>query len=82
MSRRVHFEIEVGYDCLYQPACENAAGRDALADIDKPVEMTIYEHEVTCKRCLKALGLCHEPRRIEVCSALTETIGDPMRRAA
>jgi hypothetical protein len=57
MTRRVvHFEVEVGYDCLYQPACENAAGRDAIADIGRKVEMTPDEREVTCRKCLTALG--------------------------
>jgi hypothetical protein len=56
MRAPVHFEIEVGYGCLYQPACENAAGRDAIADLERDVEMTPIEAEVSCRRCLKALG--------------------------
>lgn len=57
MTRRVvHYQLEVGYECLYQPACQNAAGRDAITDIDRDVEMTTDDARVTCKRCLKALG--------------------------
>jgi hypothetical protein len=48
----VHFEVEVLFGTLYQPACENAAGRHG----DKPVEMSPHDDEVTCRKCLKALG--------------------------
>ena len=78
MTRRiVHFEVEVGYDCLYQPACENAAGRDAIADIGRDVEMTTDEREVTCRKCLTALGYDAAPvEQLTVCEP------DPVRRAA
>lgn len=77
MTRRVHYAVEIGYECLRQPACENAARRDAIADAEKPVEMTDDESEVTCRRCLKALGIeATEPER------LTVSEPDPMRRAA
>jgi hypothetical protein len=77
MTRRVHYEVEVGYDSLYQPACENAAGRDAIADVEKPVEMTADEAEVTCRRCLKALGYDAVPA-----DQLTACEPDPIRKAA
>jgi len=55
--RVVHYELEVGYDCLYQPLCENQRGRDAIADIDRgDFEGTTDETQVTCRSCLKALG--------------------------
>lgn len=54
MIRPVHYEVEVLYGCVFQPACENAAGRDAF---DGPeVEMTTLDEEVTCRDCLKTLG--------------------------
>jgi hypothetical protein len=52
----VHAEVEVLFDTLYQPLCENNAGRDAFADSDKPVQLTSRDEEVTCRKCLKALG--------------------------
>jgi hypothetical protein len=53
----VHFEVEVGFDCLCQPLCENQAGCDAIDDaVDNDVEMTPDERFVTCRRCLAALG--------------------------
>jgi hypothetical protein len=61
---RVHFECEVLYGTISQPLCQNQAGRDAIADAAKPVAMTDDEAEVTCKRCLKALGYS-APERIE-----------------
>jgi hypothetical protein len=51
---RVHSEVEVLYGTLFQPLCENNAGRDAFRGRD--VEMTSDERFVTCPRCLKALG--------------------------
>jgi len=52
----VHYELEVGYGCLYQPLCENQRGVDALANLDDDVEMTPDEAQVTCRHCLHALG--------------------------
>ena len=75
MSRRVHFEQEVLYGCVSQPLCEQ--GRDAIADAEREVDMTDDEREVTCRRCLKALG--YEAAPVEQLT-LTET--DPLRRAA
>lgn len=54
MSRRVHYELELD-ECLSQPLCENQAVREAIAHIDRECEMSPYDEEVTCKRCLKAL---------------------------
>jgi len=57
MSRRaVHFEVEILFDALYVPLCENQADRDPFTNDDTDVEMTQYVEEVTCKRCIKALG--------------------------
>lgn len=76
--KRIHYAQEVLYGCLAQPLCENQAGRDAIADAEREVEMTDDESEVTCRRCLKALGF--EPAPVE---QLTEVHGDPLiRRAA
>jgi hypothetical protein len=72
---RLHMAVEILFDTLYQPACENAAGRDAFTG--RPVEMTDDEALVTCRRCLKALGIeATEPEM------LTVVEGDPLRRAA
>ena len=56
MTRPVHFEVEVLYGTLSQPLCENNAGRDAIADMERDVEMSPRDEEVTCRKCLKALG--------------------------
>jgi hypothetical protein len=84
MTRRVHFECEVLYGTLSQPLCENNAGRDAFADADKPVSMTDDESEVTCRRCLSAMGIEAAPREIEAryAETLTEVHGDPFKRRA
>jgi hypothetical protein len=58
MTRRVHFAVEVLYGTLFQAACANAAGRDAMRCLS-PVELTDDEAEVTCAKCLRALG--YEP---------------------
>jgi hypothetical protein len=72
---RLHMAVEILFETLYQPACENAAGRDAFTG--RPVEMTDDETQVTCKRCLKAIGIeATEPEM------LTVVEGDPLRRAA
>ena len=55
MTRRVHLEIEVLYGALYQPLCENQAGRDAFDGGD--VEMTTDDSRVTCRKCLRAMGV-------------------------
>lgn len=75
--KRVHFAAEVLFGTVFQPACENAAGRDAIADIGRPVEMTTDEREVTCKRCLRALG--YEPAPLE---QLTLVESNPLKDAA
>lgn len=76
MTRRVvHFGIEIL--CHVQPACENAAGRDIFESGDDAVPMTDREEEVTCRRCLKALG--YEPAPVE---QFTLVEADPLRRAA
>ena len=49
-----HFEVEVLYGTLYQPACQQ--NQDAFSDTGREVRMTDRDEEVTCKRCLKALG--------------------------
>jgi hypothetical protein len=77
MTRRVHYAVEVLYDCVSAPLCQNNAGRDAIADAEREVEMTIYEEEVSCKRCLKALGYDAVPA-----DQLTACEPDPMKRAA
>ncbi|MGJ0508898.1 MAG: hypothetical protein ACR652_17580 [Methylocystis sp.] len=59
----VHYQVEVFYDTIFQPLCENQAGRDAVADCERDVEMTDRDEEVTCKKCLKALGYEIEPAR-------------------
>lgn len=56
MSAPVHSEIEVLYGALYQPLCENNAGRDAFAS-DRDVEMTTDDARVTCRKCLRAMGV-------------------------
>ena len=33
MTRPVHFQIEILYDCAFQPLCENQRGEDAFADL-------------------------------------------------
>jgi hypothetical protein len=77
MTRRAtHFAIEVLYGTLFQAACANAAGRDAMRCLS-PVELTDDEAEVTCAKCLRALG--YEPAPVE---RLTICAGDPLRRAA
>jgi hypothetical protein len=77
MTRRVHFECEVLYGTVYQPLCENNAGRDAFADADKPVSMTDDESEVTCRRCLSAMGIEAAPLdQLTVCEP------EPIKRAA
>lgn len=76
MTRPVHFEIEVLYGTLYQPACENQRGIDAFSRTGK-VEMTIDPEQVTCRKCLTALG--YEAAPIEQ-TTLVES--DPLRRAA
>lgn len=77
MSGLIHYELEVLYGTIFQPLCENQAGRDAIADIEREVEMTDRDEEVTCPKCLAALGYVAGEQ-------LTETHGDPMlnRRAA
>jgi hypothetical protein len=75
MPRRVHYEVEVLYGTVYQPLCEQ--GRDAIGSSHLECEMTTDDREVTCKRCLKALG--YEAAPIE---QLTVCEPDPMRRAA
>jgi hypothetical protein len=77
MTRRVHFECEVLFGTVVQPLCENQTGRDAILDAAKPALMTDDEAEVTCRRCLKALG--YEPVPV---NQLTECQPDPLRRAA
>lgn len=77
MSRCIHYEVEALYDCLYQPLCENHAGRDAIADVEREVEMTTDDAQVTCRRCLTALG--YEAAPVE---QLTVVQSDPLRRAA
>lgn len=74
---RIHYAVEVLYGTLSQPACENAAGRDAMADIGRAVEMTDDVSAVTCRKCLTALG--YEAAPIE---RLTVVEADPVRRAA
>lgn len=77
MIRLIHAEVEVLYGTLYQPACENAAGRDALTG--KPVEMTTDDAQVTCRKCLSALGYEAAPvEQLTVC----QPDPMPMRRAA
>jgi hypothetical protein len=56
VTRRVHYAVEVFYDCVSAPLCENNAGRDAISDAERDVEMTDRDEDVTCRRCLKALG--------------------------
>jgi hypothetical protein len=75
--RRVHFSVEVLYGTLSQPLCENQAGRDAIADAERECAMTDDEAEVTCAKCLRALG--YEPAPVE---RLTVCERDPMLRAA
>ena len=77
MSHPVHYECEVLYGTLAQPLCENQAGRDAIADAERECAMTGDEAEVTCRKCLRALGFDAVPE-----GQLTECVGDPLRRAA
>jgi hypothetical protein len=82
--RRVHFSVEVLYGTLSQPLCENQAGRDAIADAERECAMTDDEAEVTCRRCLSAMGIEAAPREIEAryAETLTEVHGDPFKRRA
>jgi hypothetical protein len=70
-----HYQVEVLEGVLSQPACQQH--RDAFEDSDREVRMTDRDEEVTCKRCLKAMGI--EPPPVE---QLTECLPDPLRRAA
>lgn len=64
---RVHFRVEVLYDTTWGPACGfAAAGR-----------LTEDESEVTCRKCLTALG--YEPVPVD---QLTDAVPPPLRRAA
>jgi hypothetical protein len=72
--RRTHYEVEVLYATLAQPLCEQH--RDAFA-CSRPVEMTTDIGEVTCRKCLCALG--YEPAPID---QLTVCVRDPLPRAA
>jgi hypothetical protein len=51
---QIHFEVEVLHGTLYQPLCENNAGRDALKG--GSVEMTCEDRLVTCSKCRELLG--------------------------
>lgn len=53
-TKRVHASVEILFDTLFQPLCENQRGRDAFRGGD--VEMTGDESQVTCRPCLRALG--------------------------
>ncbi|HET7596310.1 MAG TPA: hypothetical protein VFK15_05205 [Burkholderiales bacterium] len=67
MTAPVHFRVEVLAYTLDGPACGHQA-RGRLTD---------DEREVTCPRCLKALGIEAAPLdQLTVCEP------DPMRRAA
>jgi hypothetical protein len=77
MSRRVHFELEILYGTLCQPLCENQSGRDAIADANRSVEMSVDPAEVTCRSCLAALGY-----EATAPDQLTDCQPDPLRRAA
>lgn len=72
MSAPIHFEVELLFDALYQPLCENERGVDAFDDLDVAVEMTSIDSEVTCPKCLAALGY-----ELPTDEQLTECHGDP-----
>lgn len=68
MSRPVHFEVEVLYDTTFTTACgAKNTGRN----------VTVDDAQVTCRRCLSALG--YEPAPL---GQTTLVEGDPLRRAA
>jgi hypothetical protein len=76
MTAPVHLEIEVLYEALFQPLCENAAGRDAF-ESDDDVGMTTDPTYVTCRKCLLAMGYeAAEIDRLTICEP------DPLRRVA
>jgi hypothetical protein len=77
MRKAVHYAVEVLYGTLSQPLCENQAGRDAIADAERECSMSEDEAEVTCSKCLRALG--YEPAPVE---RLTVCERDPLRKAA
>ena len=84
-DRVVHYEIEIFVGALYQPLCENNAGLDAFKR-NGPVEMTARDANVTCPKCLLAMG--DEERAVqfmsdaEQCAYFSPSMAAEPRRAA